>query len=427
MKLTAISSTAILLSTLLASTFTMQNRHRSSLIGNANASELQSSENVERNASTSRWSDENPCAAPTDITAFSPEEAAWRLWVAATCPVNQNQYPFVVWENWIEQDNMYPLDADAGLKVPNADAQHQNPVLHVLHESPLALIKDPSLALTVPGLLGAADQNCNKSGSPPPGQEGLVICEEVRENGAQEDYIAGTRIWNRAGQKKLASAHANIEFPADAVEIKADWILLSSIGLDCTKLSPNFRRSIHIETIHGNCYALAGMHLMSKLLEKWVWATFESQNITTNPLRCKALGCSDPFGSNPAQSTGQHTNLTARLKNLMDAANIAPDWRNYRLDGVQVLFTNNTEPTLLGNSIIEGENAGVPLKESSCISCHAVSSIKTDGTDGIKFLSSSNPVGIPAPLPSNEWIRRDFVWSLFLACPNNPFRQGCSK
>jgi len=106
----------------------------------------------------------------------------------------------------------------------------------------------------------------------------------------------------------------------------------------------------------------------------------------------------------------------------MAAANLAPEWKNYRLDGVQILFTDDGKPTLLGNSIIEGENAGVPLKESSCISCHAVSSINSDGTDGIKFLKSVNPVGKPEPLPSEDWIRRDLVWSLFEACPNSPFR-----
>ena len=44
----------------------------------------------------------NPCAAPNEI-ASSFEETAWQIWVAATCPVNSDQYPFVVWENWIEQ------------------------------------------------------------------------------------------------------------------------------------------------------------------------------------------------------------------------------------------------------------------------------------------------------------------------------------
>ncbi len=86
--------------------------------------------------------------------------------------------------------------------------------------------------------------------------------------------------------------------------------------------------------------------------------------------------------------------------------------------------TDFFEPKLLGSSIIEGENAGVPLTESSCITCHSVSSVKSDGTDGITLLNS-NPVGKPTPLPSKAWIRRDFVWSLSEACPKSLF-QTCA-
>ncbi len=57
---------------------------------------------------------QNPCAAPTKISP-NIDETAWQLWVAATCPVNQNQYPFVVWENWIEQAQLYPADPSKGL------------------------------------------------------------------------------------------------------------------------------------------------------------------------------------------------------------------------------------------------------------------------------------------------------------------------
>jgi hypothetical protein len=105
----------------------------------------------------------------------------------------------------------------------------------------------------------------------------------------------------------------------------------------------------------------------------------------------------------------------------MAAANLAPEWKNYRLDGVQIFFTDGLDPTLLGNSMIEGENTGIPLKESSCITCHALSSIEIDGSDGIQFRIGNNPVGEPEPLPP-DWIRRDFVWSLLEACPNAPFR-----
>jgi len=361
----------------------------------------------------------NPCAAPTQISP-NIAETAWQLWVAATCPVNQSRYPYVVWENWIEQAQMYPPDPSKGLVVPNARAASGG-AIHLLHGSELALAKNPTLATVVPGLFGGADENCNRAGAPPPGEPNLVICEEVRLNGLTEDYVAGTNLWNRPGQAQAAADRAQIQFSPPSIEVKADWIELSSIGLDCSTLPPGFAQSVHIEIINGHCFALAGFNLMSKLLDQWIWATFEPQNSITNPERCQVLGCTDTFGSKPAVTHGADTKLTPQLAALMAAADLAPEWYNYRLDGVQTDFF---KPKLLGNSIVEAENAGIPLTQSSCITCHSVSSVKSDGTDGITLLTS-NPVGLPKPLPSKAWIRRDFVWSLTEACPNSPF-QSCA-
>jgi hypothetical protein len=364
-------------------------------------------------AATSTSIQENPCAPPQEVSN-SIEETAWAIWIAATCPVNDNQYPYVVWENWIEQTQLYPADPSKGLNVPNAGGAKSG---RNLHHSPLTLAINPSLATTVPGLLGAPDITCNKAATPPANQPNLIICEEVRENGATEDYIAGTFLWNRFGQQQAALNRDNIQFPAASVEIKADWIQLSSIGLDCANLPLGFTDTIHVEFINGHCFGLAGMHVISKLIDKWIWATFEPQNLITNPARCQVLGCTDAFGSRPVTTHGEFTQLSPTLERMMDAANLAPVWKNYRLDGVQ---TDYLAPKLLGNSIIEGENAGVPLTQSSCISCHAASAVKNDGTDGITLLNS-NPVGLPEPLPSTAWIRRDFVWSLSEACPGSPF------
>jgi hypothetical protein len=142
----------------------------------------------------------NPCAPPGAVSA-NISQTAWQLWVAATCPVNAAQYPFVVWQNWIEQAQEYPKDPSLGLEVPNAKAATTTD-LHVLHGSPLTLIKNPALVSLIPGLLGGADQNCNKAATPPAGQPNLVICEEVRLNGGTSDYIAGTNLWNRPGHAR---------------------------------------------------------------------------------------------------------------------------------------------------------------------------------------------------------------------------------
>jgi hypothetical protein len=102
----------------------------------------------------------NPCAAPNEAGASFEET---QIWVAATCPVNSDQYPFVVWENWIEQAQLYPADPLKGLKVPNSGAPTAP---HILHNSPLTIALSPELAVTVPGLLGAPDAPCNKAKAP---------------------------------------------------------------------------------------------------------------------------------------------------------------------------------------------------------------------------------------------------------------------
>src|SRR5215472_18483535 len=155
----------------------------------------------------------NPCAVPNEI-GDSIEETAWRIWVAATCPVNADQYPFVVWENWIEQSQLYPADPKNGLKVPNSGAATGT---HPLHESPLTLAFNPNIGKTS-GLPGAPNTNCNPAAAPPPpntpplpsgmcsdATHCLYICEEVRENGATEDYIAGTGLWDRMNQATAAA------------------------------------------------------------------------------------------------------------------------------------------------------------------------------------------------------------------------------
>jgi hypothetical protein len=59
-----------------------------------------------------------------------------------------------------------------------------------------------------------------------------------------------------------------------------------------------------------------------------------------------------------------------------------------------------------------------------------LSSVKSDGTDGLTLLQalSADPIGFPQPLPSSDWIRRDFAWSLLLACPGaNPHFNTCAQ
>ncbi len=267
---------------------------------------------------------------------------------------------------------------------------------------------------------------------------GATVCEEVHINPAAQAYIvsgANPAYQYRPGQAFAATNKANIQFPWDAVEVKVDWIPASDFTqpFSCSAPPPG----IHVETIDGTCYAMAGMHIESKLLPNWLWATFEPQSMLTNPLRCITFGpCNDPWGSNPAISNGANsanggpgngfTQQTAQLAELTTAAGLAPEFANYRMDGAQVNFTDSSgNPTYLGNSIIEGENVGLTANQPSCITCHSVSSIKTDGTDGFcYFTHQSYYVGKQFTIQPN-WIARDFVWSLGLAQPPGPKKGTC--
>jgi hypothetical protein len=233
-----------------------------------------------------------------------------------------------------------------------------------------------------------------------------TICEETRLNPESQNYVTTEKLTTLDGQASFAKAGKTFQFPPPAVEVKADWVQLQNCA--------NPPQGVHIETVNNVCYALGGLHLISKLVDKWIWATFEPQNNVTNPQRCVVLNCNDPWGSNPATTSGANTQLTQVLSDLMAKANLAPEWKNYRLDGVQVDFLDsNGKPTRLGNSIIEGDNAGTPdkMKVSSCITCHDLSTLAPKGQ---KPTNPKFSTGGPTTIPPG-YVRRDFVWSLSLA------------
>lgn len=337
-----------------------------------------------------------PCDFPTEVNTAEPSETAWQLFVAATCTVNKDKYPYVVWETWLEQSQVYTASGQT-----LALAEGERPRFHV---SPLALImqqKQKTQAPLQPDItVQVASQDCNTLT-----WSGRTICEEARLNPATVTYVTTNQLTTHSGQIAFVTAGKKFDFTRPSIEIKADWIKLPSCD------SPP--QGVHIETINNVCYALGGVHLISKLANKWVWATFEPQNATTNPQRCKVLGCRDAYGSNPETSSGANTQLTQALTILMSAAQLQPEWKNYRLDGVQVDFTKGGKNTLLGNSIIEGDNAGTPtqMRKSSCITCHHRSAIDKNGNPALPVKFKAGP---PKAYPTGV-VSRDFVWSLWLA------------
>jgi hypothetical protein len=214
------------------------------------------------------------------------------------------------------------------------------------------------------------------------------------------------------------------------MEVKANWV-------------PAGNRSAadyHINTASDNKrYALVAMHIISKQVPNWTWATFEHKD---NLGRCDYIGCHDKFGA-VVQDVAPHASLggkydpcvkTPALKKLFTDSGLPPLWENYCLKGSQVDFVTATGvPTHLGNSVTEDGFADT----SSCLSCHSRAAVNSTGrfASPAGFLDPPIPVVCPggpqapcspngAPNPAWFWnnpgqpnqsmlaLQTDFIWSV---------------
>jgi len=243
--------------------------------------------------------------------------------------------------------------------------------------------------------------------------------EEVRRNKAAFDFIVNNKLYLKSTLKTVFASGKPIVFPTDAIEVKANWKLVT----------PSLDKSLyHINTASdGKQYALVSMHIISKNVPNWTWATFEHKD---NAGRCDYIGCRDSFGSTtkvvaPKTPTGglyPACSKTTGLKAMFTKANLPPEYTNYCLKGSQTDFVTSTGLiTLLGNSVTE--KGFVPT--SSCMTCHARAAVDSNANDafGAGFLSPNvSPNGSPVatwfwnnPNKSNQSLKNlqtDFVWAI---------------
>jgi hypothetical protein len=109
--------------------------------------------------------------------------------------------------------------------------------------------------------------------------------------------------------------------------------------------------------------------------------------------------------------------MSAALLDRFRKARLDPKWQNYCLRGSQIDFITPSGGTvILGNSVIEGLNGGgVPVTESSCMTCHATAAFDRSGKP-LQVGFDDNKVGSPR----SSWFGRgkksyqqaDFVWAI---------------
>jgi hypothetical protein len=250
--------------------------------------------------------------------------------------------------------------------------------------------------------------------------------EETRRNRAAFDFIVQNNLYKVSGLK--AAFGKTLSFPVDAIEVKANWVRVDLI--------PTFTKNqvtvaqvpqlYHVNTANdGNKYALVSMHVISKQVPNWTWATFEHR---FNPGRCDVIGCRDSFGAQtplvqPQSPSGQiypDCTKSAALSALLAATNIEPVYVNYCLKGSQADFVDNVGlDTRLGNSVTE--DGFVP--SSSCITCHGRAAFDRDGqmtspagfvNVNVRYWSFTGQPPIFEGMPglTRTGTSADFVWSI---------------
>jgi hypothetical protein len=345
--------------------------------------------------------------ADPDPAMNHADQVSWSLFAEVTAPAASPGNHDVRFETWAS-------DADTFTEPPRWPGA--TPSEKKLHREVLTPRASPA-----PGSgqsVAPAGQNANG--------------EEVRRNQPAFRFIVDNRLYDEEGLAKAFAAGQPIDFPVDAIEVKADWVLAEGGGRDESLYYSN------IASDHKK-YLLLSMHIISKQVPNWTWATFEHQD---NPGRCDFLGCRDSFGAKVAWVPPQQGKAgqryaacekTQAVLAIFRKNNLADVFRNYCLKGSQTDFVDPTGlPTRLGNSVTE---KGF-VNTASCITCHARAVFNKQGRNvfGTGLIKASlNPVSCPTgeqcspngtPLPRWFWsnpnsprqsrsaLQADFVWSI---------------
>jgi hypothetical protein len=356
----------------------------------------------------------------------NPDKVSWELFamVNKSVPgVNSN----VLFETWASNEDTFqqnPKFPGASAPPNCAPAQVAALTTALPQQPPITPAASPKI-LNVSALVALAPR---VSGLQPHVLPGGT--QESRRNRATFDFIFCNKLFTRAGLRVAFTAGQPISFPIESMEVKADWVPVDN-------RSPS---DFYINTASdGKRYALVAMHIISKQVPNWTWATFEHKD---NPGRCDFIGCRDSFGA-VVQTVEAHDApggrydpcvKTTAAKKLFTDNGLPALWQNYCLKGSQVDFVTATGlPVRLGNSVTEDGF----VDTSSCMTCHSRAAVNARGrgTTSAGFLDPPIPAVCPggpqqscspngAPNPAWFWnnpgqptqsllaLQTDFIWSI---------------
>lgn len=290
----------------------------------------------------------------------------WLLFIYVNCPLQADAPSPLTWESWRPTNTVYLPGGEApapwGSPLPSRSLLNDNPEI---------------------------------SGFQLRDGQGQPILYEIRMNEATFNYIVQRELYSRAGQLAFFNAPASdpvgapIQFPADAIEVKAAWIILDPDSPDLSRYYTTQAQYLDAnQQMQDVLVGLAGLHISSKLLPNWLWVTFEqvdNPQVTAIPERLPT----------PPEVQALNDNM----HQLYPADSV---WRYYNMRGTQVAFTNaDGSPSLLANTLIETNFQ----ESSSCITCHALATrgAQSQGRLGFWDVSNSGIAGYVGELSANQF------------------------
>ena len=368
----------------------------------------------------------HPWRQPHDAAAATAasDAYAWRLFVAVNWPADAQSRTAdaratladnrpAVWETWENTAAIFRDDgADPG---PWRREMRRGGAADPARFETVSLKDRPNLRHIVAGrMVPLAD--------PVSGARRLT---EIRLNRDAYDYIRAQELYNLDGQMKILAEHRSIRFPAASTEVKAKWRPIADAD------RPRYH-TVEVRQADGTTrlYGLTALHIVTKDLPSWFWATFEHVD---NPHLADADGWQLPSADRFA-CAGVRSDCN-RMPNGIGIDHTV--WQYYRLRGTLTRYVDPAgQPMRLANSELE---AGLQAT-ASCMTCHARASIGAaagvpvrlaifDETRAAVGDDPSQRVGFLG-LPKADWFagargtglaptyqQLDFVWSLSKAQP----------
>ncbi len=312
----------------------------------------------------------DPWVIPTDaaLAARDPDRFAWSLFVALTWPADQasrmpaSDRPYgdpgpVMFETWAQSDQVFLAK---GAEPPTWDE---------IDWSGSRTLNSRSVPRQITMF---RDVSSVKSGSVSDEQE------EVRLNRATFDYIRENSLYSVEGQQWFFYNRRPIAFPVGAIQVQAVW---RAIGEE-DKARYQWEEFRDAKTKRRYLYGLTALHIASKVLPDWFWATFEHVD---NPYR---PGVFDEGWLNPSRDSAACSATQPDCNRVPTGFGLeGTRWENYRLRGTQTGYVDaDGNPVILANSELE---TGFQ-QSASCMSCHVRSTIGPNRNQAASFVFNSD-------------------------------------